>query len=171
MSISPAIVGCLLCSWICSGMILIGLDSSSRHSSHSTPASAGRCRHTGHITASVYHHGSPGLIKRRQASPGLTSLLPGSIAAPEPRDEAQLDLHAMGVTGVLRAGDHIERLDPQPQVGAHLDGECATPVDGAIDGAPGSFAAGKNAEHAGSGDQPQAVATVFDQPGGKLGPR
>ena len=49
-SISPAIVGRALSSWICSGEILIGLASSSLHSSHSTPTSAGRCRQTGHIT-------------------------------------------------------------------------------------------------------------------------
>jgi hypothetical protein len=58
-------------------MILIGLDSSSRHSSHSTPTSAGRWRHTGHITTAVYHQ------HHHQARPGdeLPQQLPGPIAA------------------------------------------------------------------------------------------
>ena len=67
------------CSWICSGMILIGLDSSSRHSSHSTPTSAGRWRaHRAHhptiLSPCIVRHMAAGTYSAWSAFGGLTTV-------------------------------------------------------------------------------------------------
>lgn len=54
---------------------------------------------------------------------------------------------------------------------AGLDGEGGSPVDGAVGGASGSFAASKNTEGAGATDEPQTVAAVVDDPDCQLGAR
>src|SRR3569623_3642292 len=79
----------------------IGRDSSSRHSSHNTPTSAGRALHTGHITRTSYHH---------KASP----LFPGWIRSPLDRrldaigGHREPDREAPGGDSVVRGGHDLE---------------------------------------------------------------
>src|SRR5688500_14449575 len=102
MSISAALVGCCSRGRICSWLILIGLASSSRHSSQSTPTSAGLAEQTGHLTSAI-----------------LT--LEGIVAA-ESGHDAELDLGNVRVTVVPCRRHQVADLEPEPQIRRGLDG-------------------------------------------------